>query len=225
MATAIKKEELRNSDSFTAPSKLKMDGGNNRPLKTDTPHKYFFGGIVREAWLILQKMAEILQSPVEFVQQMFKDEEDPTDAITNIQKENRVKVTSLQPAFFLMDLHDLTRREIHLSILQTLKEMLISKLEILEPRAMKRLLDKSFAYVSVPELRSVVMRILETMPRPVNERYKQNNNYYYDYYDYYYYYCCRLQVFVRYSREGRSLSGLPHVNQTGYLAAQPWCFR
>ena len=121
--------------------------------------------------VLLNMAAEMLQNPSEYVQHMFKEEEDPVDALNNIQKDNKIKVPSLQPALCLMDLHDLPRHEIHTSIFETLEEMLVSKLPVLEPRAMKRLLEKSFAYVSVPELRVVVMKILETMPKPINEKY------------------------------------------------------
>lgn len=126
-------------------------------------------------------MADILQNPQEYVQNVFKEEDnetsednDPFDAINNIQKENKIRVPSLEPALCLMDLHDLPRRDVHHSLFETLKEMLISKLEVLEPRSMKRLLDKSFAFVNVPELRQVVMKILETMPKPINEKYVNN---------------------------------------------------
>ncbi len=121
--------------------------------------------------VFINMAAEMLQNPSEYVQHMFKEEEDPVDALNNIQRDNKIKVPSLQPALCLMDLHDLPRHEIHSSIFETLEEMLVSKLPVLEPRAMKRLLDKSFAYVSVPELRTVVMKILETMPKQVNEKY------------------------------------------------------
>ena len=127
-----------------------------------------FTGFFR--WVWLNKMAEILLNPHDYVHHVFKQEEDPMDAIANIQKDNRIRVPSLQPALCLLDLHDFTRSEIHQSLFSTLKEMLVSKLPVLEPRAMKRLLDKSFNYASVPELRAVVMNILETMPKPINEK-------------------------------------------------------
>ncbi len=115
-------------------------------------------------------MAEILLNPHDYVYNAFKEEDDPMDTIAAIQKDNRIRVASLEPALCLMDLHELTRTEIHQSLFKRLKEMLVAKLEVLEPRAMKRLLDKSFNYVCVPELRPVVMNILETMPRPINEK-------------------------------------------------------
>lgn len=123
-------------------------------------------------------MADILRNPQEYIQNVFKEDDDstsedsdPVDAITTIQKDNKIRVPSLEPALCLMDLHDLPRRDVHHTLFETLKEMLISKLEVLEPRSIKRLLDKSFAFVNVPELRQVVMKILETMPKPINEKY------------------------------------------------------
>ena len=116
--------------------------------------------------------AETLLNPSLHILQNFRDDEDPIDVIATIQKENRVRVPSVQPAMSFLDLHEMSREEVHQSLLQKLKETLTCRLGTLEPRAMKRLLDKSFQYIAVPELRSVVMGILEAMPRPIQERYE-----------------------------------------------------
>lgn len=107
--------------------------------------------------------------PADYVRRVFKDADDDLEAITEIQQENRVKIPSVHPALSFLGLHEVPRAQVHLSLFQRLRNQLEQRLEEMEERGLRKLLEKSFGYVSVPELRPVVMSIVEAMPPPVDE--------------------------------------------------------
>lgn len=114
--------------------------------------------------------AEALFKPQEYIQKTFQGSEEPSDAITTIQRDNRVKIPSVYPALSLLDLHGMSRYEVHQTLFHSLQDSLRSKLESLDTKTIKRLLDKAFQYTSIPQLRLVVMSILETIPQPIDEK-------------------------------------------------------
>ena len=116
-------------------------------------------------------MPEVLFQPSDYVRKVFKEAEEGLDAISEVQEENRVKIPSVQPALALLDLHEVSRTQIHLNLFQRLREKLEQRLESLDDKGIRKLLEKSFRYVAVPELRGVVMSLVEALPPPVDERY------------------------------------------------------
>lgn len=119
----------------------------------------------------MAKVPEALFKPAEYVRSAFKKAEDGMDAITEIQEENCIKIPSVQPALSLLDLHEVSRTQIHLDLFQRLRQKLEQRLESLDDRGVRKLLEKSFRFVAVPELRGVVMSLVEALPQPVDERY------------------------------------------------------
>jgi negative elongation factor B len=114
---------------------------------------------------------EALFKPAQYIQKIFKDAGDPSDAIEIIQKDNKIKVPSVQAALSLLDLHGISREEIHQSLFTSLENDLCSRLEALDAKGIRRLLDKAFQYTSVPEMCRVVMKMLETISVPIDEKY------------------------------------------------------
>ena len=119
----------------------------------------------------MAKVPEALFRPSEYVQKAFKKAEEGLDAITDVQEDNRIKIPSVQPALSLLDLHEVSRTQIHLDLFQRLREKLEHRLELLDDKGVRKLLEKSFRFVTVPELRGVVMSLVEALPQPVDERY------------------------------------------------------
>lgn len=119
----------------------------------------------------MARVPEALFQPSDYVRKAFKETEEGLDAINEVQEENRVKIPSVHPALSLLDLHEVPRTQVHLNLFQRLREMLEQRLESLDDKGLRRLLEKSFRYVAVPELRGVVMSLVEALPPPVDERY------------------------------------------------------
>ena len=56
--------------------------------------------------------------------------QDPGEWIENFQAENNVLLPSLKPALPLLDLHDISRREFHQSLVDVLKDKLRTQLNV-----------------------------------------------------------------------------------------------
>ena len=113
---------------------------------------------------------EVLFKRSQYVQKIFRESDESVEAIEAIQRDNRMKVPSVHAALSLLDLHGISREEIHQSLFVSLQENLRIKLESLDAKNMRRLLDKAFQYTSVPELCVVVMKMLESMSQPIDEK-------------------------------------------------------
>jgi len=97
--------------------------------------------------------------------------EDAIEGINTVQNDNKVRISSMQPALPMLDLHGVTRAEIHSSLFRTMQEKLLSRVENLEGRGLTRLLDKCFKYIGAEEqLRSVCLSIMEKLPS-VDDKY------------------------------------------------------
>lgn len=107
----------------------------------------------------------------DYVLGIFKESEDPLDAVSNIQQENRVRISSMQPALPILDLHGITRAEIHTSLFQTMQSKLLQKVDQLDVRGLTKLLDRCFRYIGGdPQLRSVCLQIMQKLPK-VDDKY------------------------------------------------------
>ncbi|XP_031623093.1 negative elongation factor B [Contarinia nasturtii] len=92
---------------------------------------------------------------------------DPLKAIETFQVENGILLPSLRPMLPLLDLHGVRRLDFHTSVLEELREKLVSRINELgskegreRDKKLKELLTKSFPVVRVKALRPVVMSIL-----------------------------------------------------------------
>lgn len=97
---------------------------------------------------------------------------DPLKAIEDFQIENGILLPSLRPMLPLLDLHGIKRLDFHNSVLEDLREKLISQIEALtnasnpreKERKLKELLNKSFPVIKIKQLRPVVMCVLKNLP-------------------------------------------------------------
>ena len=98
---------------------------------------------------------------------------DPLKAIEDFQIENGILLPSLRPMLPLLDLHGLKRLDFHNSVLEDLREKLISQIEAVgnqdrnnpkeRERKLKELLTKSFPVIKIKQLRPVVMCVLKNL--------------------------------------------------------------
>lgn len=96
---------------------------------------------------------------------VFKDAEDSLDGIATVQQDNKVRISSMQPALPMLDLHGVTRADIHISLFRTMQEKLLEKVDSLDSRGLTKLLDRCFRYIGAEEeLRTVCLRIMEKLP-------------------------------------------------------------
>ena len=110
----------------------------------------------------------------EYVAGVFKEAEDAFDAISNLQQENRVRISSMQPALPILDLHDVSRAEVHSSLFQTMQDKLLGKVGSLDTRGLTKLLDRCFRHIGGDvQLRDVCLMIMQKLPK-VDEKYLQH---------------------------------------------------
>ena len=105
------------------------------------------------------------KSGAEYVLNLFKEAEDSLDGIAAVQQDNKVRINSIQPALPMLDLHGVTRADIHTSLFKTMQEKLLYKMGSLENRGLTKLLDRCFRYIGAEEeLRLVCLQIMEKLP-------------------------------------------------------------
>ncbi|GLV45682.1 NELF-B [Carabus blaptoides fortunei] len=102
---------------------------------------------------------------------------DPLKAIEEFQLENGILLPSLRPMLPLLDLHGVRRLDFHTSVLEELREKLVSHINEIglkegrdRDKKLKELLAKSFPLVRVKALRPVVMCILRNTPQ-IDDKY------------------------------------------------------
>lgn len=102
---------------------------------------------------------------------------DPLKAIEEFQVENGVMLPSLRTMLPLLDLHGVRRLDFHTSILEELRDNLITHINEMgqkegreRDRKLKELLSKSFRLVRFKQLRPVVMCILRNTPH-IDDKY------------------------------------------------------
>lgn len=102
---------------------------------------------------------------------------DPLKAIEEFQLENGILLPSLRPMLPLLDLHGVRRLDFHTSVLEELRDKLITHINDLRKKdkkehekKLKELLNKSFSVVKVKALRPVIMSILKNTPH-IDDKY------------------------------------------------------
>jgi len=98
-----------------------------------------------------------------YVHNALTNAKDTTKAFSRIQKNNVVKIPSLQPALSLLDIHETKRVEFHDSLLIKLRENLLEKLDDLDEKQMEKLLKECFHFIVKDELRDIVVTIMERL--------------------------------------------------------------
>ena len=95
---------------------------------------------------------------------------DPLKAIEDFQIENGILLPSLRPMLPLLDLHGIKRLDFHNSVLEDLREKLVSQIEAVSDKnpkerekKLKELLVKSFPVIKIKQLRPVVMCVLKNL--------------------------------------------------------------
>lgn len=93
---------------------------------------------------------------------------DPLKAIEEFQRDNGIKFPSLAQMLPMLDLHGVRRFDFHMSLLEELREKLITRINEIgqqdtpeKESKLKQLLDASFPAVKIKHLRPVVMAILK----------------------------------------------------------------
>ena len=87
------------------------------------------------------------------------------DGIATVQQDNKVRISSMQPALPMLDLHGVTRADIHASLFRTMQDKLLLKVGNLENKGLTKLLDRCFRYIGAEkELQSVCLHIMEKLP-------------------------------------------------------------
>ncbi len=115
-------------------------------------------------------MADNRGAALAYVEEVYKDSEDALEAISTVQHENRVRLSSMQPALPILDLHGVSRAEIHGSIFHSLQGKLLEKVNGLDGRGLNKLLGRCFQYIGTAELRSVCLQIMQKLPE-IEEKY------------------------------------------------------
>lgn len=100
-----------------------------------------------------------------YILDTLKEAEDSLDGIATVQQDNKVRISSMQPAIPMLDLHGMTRADVHFSLFKTMQDKLLLKVGSLENRGLTKLLDRCFRYIGAEqELQAVCLRIMEKLP-------------------------------------------------------------
>lgn len=105
-----------------------------------------------------------------YVGRVFEETEDGLDTISSVQEEARVRISSVHPALPILDLHGITRAEVHDSLFRKMQDRLLSRVDELDSKGLTKLLDKCFRHISSKELRDVGLQIMQKLPQ-VEEKY------------------------------------------------------
>lgn len=105
----------------------------------------------------------------EYIRQALTNSPDLSAAIENFQHDNGVLLPSLQSALPFLDLHGVGRLEFHTSVMDHLRDTVLQKLKTQKEQKLKELLEQSFPFIHVEELRPVVMQIMKYLPKVSDE--------------------------------------------------------
>ena len=105
-----------------------------------------------------------------YIERVFEETEDALDTISSVQDEARVRVSSMQPALPILDLHGITRAEIHDSLFRKMRDKLLGRVDELDSKGLTKLLDRCFRHISSKELRGVCLQIMQKLPQ-LDEKY------------------------------------------------------
>eukprot|EP00731_Ephydatia_muelleri_P037659 Em0531g3a len=70
----------------------------------------------------------------------------------------------------MLDLHGVSRRDVHSSLLQHMQARMLEKLDSLDDKTLSKLLELSFPYIHLEDARNIVMKLLQRFPI-IDEKY------------------------------------------------------
>ena len=106
----------------------------------------------------------------QYVEEILKGSEDFLEGIAAIQRDDAVRTGCAQPALPMLDLHGVSRREVHSSLLQNMQSRMMERLDGLDDKALSKLLELSFPYIHLEDTRHLVMKLLQKFPA-IDEKY------------------------------------------------------
>ena len=98
------------------------------------------------------------------IRQGFQTCQDPSTFVATFQQENCVLLPSLHPALHLLDLQNVPRVNFHQSLIEELRERLIKQIKACGPDRIQDLLEHTFRFVHVEQLRGVIMAVMKEIP-------------------------------------------------------------
>ncbi|KAL5484711.1 hypothetical protein EMCRGX_G021251 [Ephydatia muelleri] len=106
----------------------------------------------------------------QYVEEILKGSDDFLEGIAAIQREDAVRTGCAQPALPMLDLHGVSRRDVHSSLLQHMQARMLEKLDSLDDKTLSKLLELSFPYIHLEDARNIVMKLLQRFPI-IDEKY------------------------------------------------------
>ena len=105
-----------------------------------------------------------------YVEEVYGEAGDPLESISTVQQENRVRIASIQPALPILDLHGVSRMDVHGGMFQLLQDKLLEKVDNLDTKGLTKLLDRCFRYIGTGDLRNVCLQLMQKLPK-IDEKY------------------------------------------------------
>ncbi|XP_065067620.1 negative elongation factor B-like [Rhopilema esculentum] len=100
----------------------------------------------------------------QYIKDGFANCHDPSEFINAFQQENCVLLPSLHPALHLLDLQNVPRVNFHQSLLEELRDKLLKRIKDCNKEKLQNLLEHTFKFVHVDQLRPVIMAIMKEIP-------------------------------------------------------------
>eukprot|EP00731_Ephydatia_muelleri_P024908 Em0016g1179a len=91
----------------------------------------------------------------QYVEEILKGSDDFLEGIAAIQREDAVRTGCAQPALPMLDLHGVSRRDVHSSLLQHMQARMLEKLDSLDDKTLSKLLELSFPYIHLEDARNI----------------------------------------------------------------------
>jgi len=91
---------------------------------------------------------------------------DPARAIAEIQERGAMRDPRCKPLLDLLDQLGLARSESHFTVMKRARDELLSRIPTLSPEKLLRLLEATFSFIGISELRAVPIAVLDRL-RPV----------------------------------------------------------
>ena len=105
----------------------------------------------------------------QYIKDGFSNCHDPSEFITAFQQENCVLLPSLHPALHLLDLQGVPRVTFHQTLLEELRDKLLKRIKDCGKDKLQNLLEHTFRFVHVDQLRPVIMAIMKEIPAIENQ--------------------------------------------------------
>ncbi|EDO30397.1 predicted protein [Nematostella vectensis] len=102
---------------------------------------------------------------IEHLRQALSNSSDLAATIESFQHDNGILLPSLQSALPFLDLHGVRRLDFHSSVMEHLRESVLEKVKDLSTQKLEEILEQSFPFIHVKELRPVVVAVMKHLPK------------------------------------------------------------